>query len=148
MTTTSNSSADTLATYESFIREAGGDGREAAVDVRNLAGDRARQIGEIKRGDVADLLARHVAPKRRVLFDEMQDLGEATDAGGGERFDRAGRDRIDTSTLRTQRRGEITDVGLEARFGQSHHVVIGERTNRAEIGERQQRRIAVLQQRA
>src|SRR5438874_8579047 len=115
MTTTSNSSADTLATYESFIHEARGDRREAAVDVRNLAGDRAGQIGEIKRGDVADLVARHVAPKRRVLFDEMQDLGETADARGGEGFDRAGGDRIDANPFRTQRRSEITDIGLEAR---------------------------------
>src|SRR2546430_11717713 len=103
MTTTSNAGADTIATRGSFVRETSRDRREAAIDVSDLARDRARQIGEIKRGDVADLIDRNVAPKRRVLFDEMQDLREAADACGGERFDRTGGDRIDPRPFPTKR---------------------------------------------
>src|SRR5438552_19187305 len=90
MTTTSNSGADTNATRGSFVRETGRDRREAAIDVCDLAGARARQIREIKRGDAADLVDRDVAPTRRVPFDEMQDLGEPAVTRGGGPFHRAG----------------------------------------------------------
>src|SRR5882672_8974812 len=55
------------------------DDRKAAVDVGNLAGHRAGKVGEEKRGDVADLVDRHVPTQRRVLFDEVKDLGEPAD---------------------------------------------------------------------
>src|SRR5947199_10585404 len=74
MTTTSNSGADTNATRGSFVRETGRDRREAAIDVCDLAGDRARQIREIKRRHVADVVDRDVARKRSVPFDGMQYL--------------------------------------------------------------------------
>ena len=50
---------------------------EAGIDVDDLAGDAGGQVGQQERRGVADVLGRHVAPQRRVLLDELQDLAEA-----------------------------------------------------------------------
>src|SRR4051794_21361826 len=70
-----------------LLTQARGDGREAAIDVRDLARDAARQRRQQERGDVAHLVRGHVAAQRRVLLDEVQYLREAGDAGGCERLD-------------------------------------------------------------
>src|SRR5437660_679708 len=106
-----------------LLLESGSDRGESTVSVSYFAGDRARQRREIKRRDVADLVDRDVAPQRRVVLDEMQDLGEAADAGRGERLDRSRRNRIDACAIRPQCSGEIADVRLEARLGEAHQVV-------------------------
>jgi len=51
-----------MATCCSFVRETGRDGREAAIDVGNFAGDCARQVGKVEDGDVADFIDRDIAP--------------------------------------------------------------------------------------
>ena len=64
------------------------DGRVAAVDVQYLAGDRAREIREQERGDVADFVDRDAAVERRPRLETREQLAEVADAGGGERLDR------------------------------------------------------------
>ena len=125
----------------------GRDGRESAVDVRDLAGDRAREIGQQERRDVADLVGRDVAAQRRVRFDEMLDLREAADAGRRERLDRPGRNAVDADALGTEAGREVADVRFEARLGETHHVVVRQRAQRAEVRERQQRAVSPLHQR-
>src|SRR5262245_33760214 len=63
----------------------------AGVDMQDLAGDAAPEIGqEIERAR-ADILDRHRAPERRVVFVPFEDVAEVGDARGGERLDRSGR---------------------------------------------------------
>src|SRR5690242_8524852 len=61
---------------------------ESAVDVRDLTRDRARHRREIEGGHVADLVDGHVAPQRRRVLDEAEDLRESADAGGCQCLDR------------------------------------------------------------
>ena len=72
------------------------DDGESAVDVRDLAGDAAREVGHEERGHVADLVGGDVAAKRCVLLDKALDLRKAAYA----------------------RRGEDTRSGLEAHLAQ------------------------------
>jgi hypothetical protein len=68
---------------------------EAGVDVGDLGGDAGGQVGEQERGDVADVVDRHVAAQRRGALDHVEDLAEALDPGGRQRLDRPGRDAVD-----------------------------------------------------
>src|SRR5579863_8257322 len=87
----------------------------AGVDVDDLAGDPAgHRRQEIDRA-VADLLDRDRAAQGRIVFVPPQDIAEVADAGGGERFDRAGRDRVDADPLLAEVGGEIADARLQRR---------------------------------
>src|SRR5437879_9749364 len=108
--------------HSSFFVETDGDGVVAAVDVGDLAGDRARQLGEVERGDVADFVDGDVALQWRRALEAVQELGKAADARRCKRLDRSGGQSVDADALGTKARGEIADVGFEARFGKSHHV--------------------------
>src|SRR5215813_4805718 len=132
----------------SLVHHPRGDDREAAVDVGDLAGDRARKIRQQKRRDVADLVDRDITPKRRVLFYETLDLGEAADPGSSQRLDGSRRDAVDAYSLGTERCCEITNVRLKARLRKSHDVVVRQCAQRAEVAERQHRGAAPLHQRA
>src|SRR2546421_12352487 len=67
---------------------------EARVDVQDLSGHRRGHVGEQERRSVAHVLDGDIAPQRRVLLDELEDLAEAADACGGERLDRPGGDGV------------------------------------------------------
>src|SRR5262252_5055204 len=79
----------------SVLRHPRGDDRKAVVDICHLACHCAREVGEQKCGNVADLFGRYIALQRRCALDEMEDLREAADTGGGKRLDGTGRDRVD-----------------------------------------------------
>src|SRR5215831_19698624 len=98
----------------SVLRHPCGDDRKAVVDIRHLACHCAGEIGEQKRGDVADFFGRHIALQWSGALDEMKDLREAADAGGSESLDRTGRDRIDANPLGTETLREVAHVRLEA----------------------------------
>ena len=70
------------------------------VDVGDLGGDAGGQVGEQERGDVADVVDRHVAAQRRVVLDDVEDLAEALDARSGQRLDRPRRDAVDADAAR------------------------------------------------
>ena len=127
-----------------LFADAGDDVAEAGVDVEDLAGDCRGEVGQQERRDVADFLGRHVAPQRRVLLDELQDLAEARDARGGEGLDRARRDAVHADALRPEARGEIAHRRFQARLGQTHGVVVGHHALGAEIGQRHERGVAPL----
>src|SRR5207247_5314667 len=78
-----------------------------AVDVDHLAGDpRRERRGEEERG-VADLAQLDVALERRLLRVVLEDLREAADAAGGQRVDRARRDRSEEHTSELQSRVDL-----------------------------------------
>ena len=81
------------------------------------------------------------------LFDEMQDLRKAADPRRGECLDRSGGNRVHTDAFGTEILREVAHVGLEARLGQTHDVVVRDRAHGAEVGQRQQRGVAPLHQR-
>ena len=101
-------------------------GVEARVHVGHLAGDPAGEIREQEGGDVAHLVGGHVAAQRRELFHEAEDLAEVADAGGRQRLDRPGGDRVDANALRTETRRQVAHARLETRLGQAHDVVAGD----------------------
>ena len=115
--------------------------------MEDLAGDTASEVREQERGGVADVLDGDVAPQRRVLLDELQDLAEARDARGRERLDRPGRDPVDADALRPEARGEVAHRGLEARLGEPHRVVVRHDALGAEVGQRHQRGFPALHHR-
>src|SRR5262245_18401854 len=91
----------------SVVVQTGGNDGEAVVDVRDLAGDAARQVRQQEGRDVADFLGGDVATHRRVGFDECLDLREAVDARGGERLDRPCGNAVDANAFRTETRGQV-----------------------------------------
>ena len=111
----------------------------AGIDVMDLAGDAARQVGEQIDGGVADLVDGHVAAQRRVVLVPLQDVAEVADAGRRQRLDRPGRDRVDADVLAAEIGGEIAHRGFERRLGDAHHVVVRHPFLGAVIGEREQR---------
>src|SRR3984957_13747007 len=74
----------------------------ARVDMENFAGDAARHRRQEINRALADLLDGHRAAQGRVVFVPPQYVTEVADAGGGERLDRAGRDRVDANALLAQ----------------------------------------------
>src|ERR1700678_970598 len=71
----------------------------ARVDMKNFAGDAARHGRQEEDRALADLLDRHRTAQGRIVLVPPQYVAEVADAGGGERLDRAGRDRVDADAL-------------------------------------------------
>ena len=71
-------------------------------------------------------------------------LAEIGDAGRSQRLDRSGRDRVHADAFGTEIQREITHASFKARLGQTHHVVVDQRTLGAEITEREDRTLAAL----
>src|ERR1700684_2664418 len=94
------------------------------VDMENFAGDAARHGRQEVDGALADLLDGHRATQRRVVFVPPQYVPKVADAGGGERFDRAGRDRVDANALFAQVGREIANAGLERSLGDAHDIIV------------------------
>src|SRR6266568_688200 len=67
----------------------------AAIDVMDFARDPGRQIAQQINPGAADILDRDVALQWRIELVPFEDVAEITDAAGGDRVDRAGRDRVD-----------------------------------------------------
>ncbi len=84
----------------------------------------ARQVRAQIQPRAADILDRHVSPQGRIIFVPLHDVAEIADAGGGERLDRPGADRVDPQPLGPEIGGEIFHRSLERRFGDAHHVVM------------------------
>ena len=67
----------------------------AGVDMQDLAGHAAAEIGQQIERAAADILDGDGAAERRVVLVPLQDIAEVGDAGGGKRLDRPGRDGVD-----------------------------------------------------
>src|ERR1700722_4970736 len=90
------------------------------VDMDNFAGDAARHGRQEVDRAVADLLDRDRASQGRVEFVPPEYVAEVADARGGERFDRASRDRIDANALLAQVGREVANARLERRLSDPH----------------------------
>jgi hypothetical protein len=82
-----------------------------------------------------------------VLGDVVEHLGEARDAGGRERADRTGADRVDADAARTEVGGEVAHARLERRLGDAHDVVVRIDALAADVGQRHDRALAAFHQR-
>src|SRR5262245_40247487 len=60
----------------------------AGIDVMDLAGHGAREIGEEIHRGVAYLLDRHAAPERRIVLVPFKDVAEVADPRRRQRLDR------------------------------------------------------------
>ncbi len=105
--------------------------------MQDLAGDAARHVGNEEHGGLADLLDRHGAAQRRVVLVPAQDVAEIADAGGGERLDRTGRDRVDANLRGAEIGGEILHARLQRSLRHAHDVVMRHPLLGAVIGQRQ-----------
>ena len=65
----------------------------------------------------------------------MQQLVEVAHARGGDCADRARRYPVDAHAFRAEACREIAHAGFEARLGEAHHVVIGQRARRSEVAQ-------------
>src|SRR5688572_31351370 len=99
--------------------------RVTGVNVKGFAGDSRREVRAEKRGGIPDVVGRDIALERRDLLHVVQHLAKSRDASGGERLDRARRDRVYADVPRTEVGREEADVGFEARLGEAHDVVGG-----------------------
>ena len=77
----------------------------------------------------------------------LQVLRREADAGGGKRFDRAGRNCVGADAFGSQTSSKISCNCLKTRFCRTHRVVVRYHALCAEIGKRQARRIAALHHR-
>mgnify|MGYP003693693539 CR=1 FL=1 len=98
-----------------------------AVDVEDLAGDAVGQIRAQERGGIAHVLERDVAAHRRDIGDAAQHLAKAGDAGGRQRLDGPRGDAVHANVVGPHVGREEAHVGLEARLGEAHDVVAGDR---------------------
>src|SRR3954469_3511267 len=96
----------------------------AAIDVMHLAGDAGRQIAQQVNAGAADLLDRDVALQWRIELVPFEDVAEVADAGGGERLDRPGGDRVDSDVAAAEIGREIAHACLEGGHGDPHDVVM------------------------
>ena len=77
------------------------------------------------------------AAQRRIVFVPFEDVAEIADAGGRQRLDRPGRDRVDADALLAEIFGHIAHARFERGFGDAHDVVVRHDFLGAVIGERQ-----------
>src|SRR6266568_7774714 len=110
----------------------------AGIDVMDLAGDPAREVGEEVDRGVANLLDGDAAPERRIVLVPLENVAEVADACRCERLDRPRGDGIDTDVLRAEISGEVAHRGFERGLGDAHHVVVRHPFLGAVIGEREQ----------
>ena len=73
----------------------------ARVDMQNLAGHAASEVGEKIERTGADILDGNAAPERRVVFVPLEDIAEVGDALRGERLERPGSDSDDSDITLT-----------------------------------------------
>src|SRR5438067_7647522 len=93
----------------------------AAVDMMHLAGNPRRQIAQQINAGAADLLNRDVALQWRIELVPFEDVTEVADAGGGERLDRPGGDRVNADIAAAEIGREIAHARLERGLGDPHH---------------------------
>src|SRR5688500_18148530 len=74
----------------------------AGIDVVDLARHATGQVGQQIERRAADVLDRHVAAQRRIIFVPLHDVAEVAYAARGESLDRAGGDRVDANALGAQ----------------------------------------------
>src|SRR5690606_13529712 len=96
----------------------------AGIDVVDLAGDAARQVGQKIEARAADLLDGDGLLQRRVVFVPLEDVAEVADAGGGQRLDRPGGDGVDADAPAAEVDGQIAHARLQRRLGHAHDVVV------------------------
>src|SRR6516164_96607 len=96
----------------------------SGVDMVDLTGDPAREIGQqINRG-ISNFLDRYAAPKRRIVLVPFEDVAEVADAGGGERLDWSSRYRVDPNVSGAEIGRQITHGCFQAGLGDAHDVVV------------------------
>ena len=78
------------------------------VNINHLPGDGRRAVAGQKRSRGSEFLRQDVAFERRVGLVMLEHFGEAGDAAGGQRIDRAGADAVDANLFRTQIIGEVS----------------------------------------
>src|SRR5476651_292484 len=110
----------------------------ARIDMHDLTGHAAAEVGQQEQAGIADLLRRDVALERRIELVPLQDEREIADAGRRQRLDRTGRDGVDANALVAEIGREIAHARLEGCLGHAHDVVMRHHTLGAVVGERQQ----------
>src|SRR5256885_13245065 len=88
----------------------------AAIDVNGFTCDAGAAGREKECGSGADFASVNVATERSAFGVAPEHVPEAGYAAGGERFERALRDGVDTYMLGAEVAGEITHAGLERGF--------------------------------
>ena len=97
---------------------------DAAVDVHDLAADRAGEVGEQEQRRVGDRRGVAAVPAEgRGGAPVLGELVEAGDPAGGGGRNRAGRDQVDAYATRPELAGQVPGDGFEARLGDAHPVV-------------------------
>ena len=111
----------------------------ARIDMMDLARHSARQVGQQVQPGPADVLDRHVAAKRRIIFVPLHDVAEVADAAGGQGLDRPGGDGVYANAFGPEVHRQIFDRGFERGLGDAHHVVMRDHLLGAVIGQGEHR---------
>ena len=85
-----------------------GRGVESAVNIGNFSSHARCQIAKQKRSYIAHVVNRDIAAHRRRGGHHAEQLAKVLDATGGQCFDGAGAQAIDTHAFWTQRLGQVT----------------------------------------
>lgn len=89
----------------------------AVINVQDFAGNGFAERRQQSQSGTADLFLRNVCLQRRVQLVPAQNLAEIADAGSGQRFNRAGGNRIDADFLLSHINRGITYRSFQRSFG-------------------------------
>ena len=107
----------------------------AVINVQDFAGNGFAERRQQSQSGTADLFLRNVCLQRCVQFVPAQNLAEIADAGSGQRFNRAGGNRIDADFLLSHINRGITYRSFQRSFGNAHNIVVRQNTFGPEIGQ-------------
>src|SRR3546814_3823818 len=99
----------------------------------HFTGDAGRQVGQQIEAGAADLRNADVLAQRRVQLVPLEDMAEIADAGGGQRLDRPGRDRVHADVLVAEIGGEVAHARFQCRLGDAHDVVVRSEEHTSEL---------------
>jgi hypothetical protein len=94
-----------------------------AIHVDSLARNAAAQRRAEKERGVADFFDIHIASERSMFRVILEHLPEVAHGPGCQGHHGAGRNGVDADIFRAEAVGQVTDRGLERRFGNTHYVV-------------------------
>src|SRR5262249_30816727 len=111
----------------------------ASIDVNDLTGDAAGQVGEQKGPGLAHLFGGDVSLHRRDGLVELDHRARVAHATHRDGIDRPGAEGVHPHALRAEVIGHVAHHAVERSLADPHHVVAGYDALAAVVGEREHR---------
>jgi hypothetical protein len=116
----------------------------AGVYVEHFPGHALACIAQQEGGSLSHFCGLGIAPQRRTLRVDVEDVRKAFDARRGKRLDRSSGHGVDADVARTDIGGEIAHGRFERRLRNAHDVVPGDHAFGSEVRQREHTASAAL----